>query len=691
MQTTAIGMVANSLSENGMILITLLISKELRIMITRKREILLVYMLVLLGGVLCACDSLDENRAKDKDKTFNICNLQLTDYGLEVVEGEAVRIFGEGFMPEDQIVLISIVENKRYVMPVLEVFPESVWFRFPKQVVSGRYLLSVIRDGKTYELGETDVRILSRWGEIPDKPEMDIKGYVRCGEKPLEGVVVTDGYSVTQTDASGIYYLSRHASSQFVIISMPSGYEANTVNNIPEFFHRLAVIKDGSVVQHDFQLRQVDNRRHVVITPTDLHLANRFNKQDITWFRQGFVEDVNALIASYISQGIRPYILTLGDLSSDAHWYSDGYDLSHYIKDMRPVNAPIFNAMGNHDNDVMQHGDWIGEQPYRDIVGPVYYSFNLGDIHYVVLDNTIWINPPGQMSQSKAGMTEHQLEWLKKDLSFVSKDKPVYVAMHCQISSLQIAGLELKPSPYMQDWQRLFDCFEGFSDVHFLTGHTHVAYNVNYGVVGYPHIYEHNTPAVSAIWWWTTSFVGREICDCGAPGGYGVYEVNGTKVWRRYKGTGKSIETLFRTYDRNQIWITSDRNLPTGTSGVLKSLFDQSVGEYFFPSNENHVLINVWGYGPGWNISVRENGRSLTVRRVAMRDPLKVLAYNRECIVQEGKFPNASAANGVSWHLFVCKASSPNTPLDIEVTDDQGAVYREHMIRPKQFDISAFD
>ena len=59
--------------------------------------------------------------------------------------------------------------------------------------------------------------------------------------------------------------------------------------------------------------------------------------------------------------------------------------------------------------------------------------------------------------------------------------------------------------------------------------------------------------------------------------------------------------------------------------------------------------------------------------------------------VQEGKFPNASAANGVSWHLFTCNASSPDTTLDIEITDDQGTVCRERMVRPKQFGIHVPD
>lgn len=643
----------------------------------------------VLAGLLSV--SCGKDAGEQRLEPFRIENLQLTEYGLEAFGGEPVRVYGEGFQAGDQVVLSAVGgAPANYILALSEVTSEYVEFSLPEQIRSGEYRFSVARSGESHELGRVDVRILSRFPEIPDKAGMDIKGYVRCGESPLAGVVVTDGYSVTRTDAAGVYYLPRHGSAQFVIISLPSGYEANTVDNIPEYFRRLASVKDG-VERHDFCLRQVDNRRHVVITPADLHLANRFNRQDIVWFRNGFVADVNALIASYRVRGIQPYVLTLGDLSSDAHWYSDGYNLTHYVKDMRAVKAPIFNTMGNHDNDIMLHGDWIGEQPYRDIVGPVYYSFNLGEIHYVVLDNTIWINPPGHMSQSEAGVAAHQIEWLRKDLAYVPKDKPVYVAMHCQMSALQVAGLGLKPSPYMQGWQGLFDCFDGFADVHFLTGHTHVAYNVNYGVLGYPHIYEHNTPAVSAIWWWTTSFVGRELCDCGAPGGYGVYEVDGTDVWRRFKGTNMPIEKQIRAYDRNQIWITADRCLPGNTGGALKSQFDQSVGEFYFVSQENQVLINVWNFGPGWSISVRENGRSLVVRRIAIRDPLKLMVYNCGCVVHEGRFPNASAANGVSWHMFSCNASAPNTVLNIEVTDDKGHVYSECMVRPKAFDACSFD
>lgn len=298
----------------------------------------------VLAGLLSV--SCGKDAGEQRLEPFRIENLQLTEYGLEAFGGEPVRVYGEGFQAGDQVVLSAVGgAPANYILALSEVTSEYVEFSLPEQIRSGEYRFSVARGGESHELGRVDVRILSRFPEIPDKAGMDIKGYVRCGESPLAGVVVTDGYSVTRTDAAGVYYLSRHGSAQFVIISLPSGYEANTVDNIPEYFRRLASVKDG-VERHDFCLRQVDNRRHVVITPADLHLANRFNRQDIVWFRNGFVADVNALIASYRVRGIQPYVLTLGDLSSDARmempgWTRTGFDDSAW-QEPELVEPPCF-------------------------------------------------------------------------------------------------------------------------------------------------------------------------------------------------------------------------------------------------------------------------------------------------------------------------------------------------------------
>jgi hypothetical protein len=75
------------------------------------------------------------------------------------------------------------------------------------------------------------------------------------------------------------------------------------------------------------------------------------------------------------------YGLTLGDQTWDLYWYERSFALPQYLQQQNKINCSVFNTMGNHDNDPYVANDWGAEQPFRSIVGPTYYSFNLGKIH----------------------------------------------------------------------------------------------------------------------------------------------------------------------------------------------------------------------------------------------------------------------------------------------------------------------
>lgn len=96
--------------------------------------------------------------------------------------------------------------------------------------------------------------------------------------------------------------------------------------------------------------------------------------------------------------------------------------------------------------------------------------------------------------------------------------------------------------------QELFDCFEGFSDVHFLTGHTHYNANMERGA-----IFEHNVAAVCETWWWAGKLSGVGVCKDGSPAGYAVYEADGRELNWYYKGVGQDRDKQFRTYDMNKV------------------------------------------------------------------------------------------------------------------------------------------
>ena len=60
---------------------------------------------------------------------------------------------------------------------------------------------------------------------------------------------------------------------------------------------------------------------------------------------------------------------------------------------------------------------------YRHLLGPMHYSWDWGNVHFVALDGTSF--PP---YEEKLGA--EQLAWLKADLSFQPHDKPLVLFCH---------------------------------------------------------------------------------------------------------------------------------------------------------------------------------------------------------------------------------------------------------------------
>lgn len=77
-------------------------------------------------------------------------------------------------------------------------------------------------------------------GGIPEG--CDTFGYVTDNSgAPIQGVVVSDGYTCAQTDAQGLYKLTRNTLAYYVYYSIPAGYEVNIgkTSDMPEFYTRL--------------------------------------------------------------------------------------------------------------------------------------------------------------------------------------------------------------------------------------------------------------------------------------------------------------------------------------------------------------------------------------------------------------------------------------------------------------------
>ena len=636
-------------------------------------------LIVIFIGLVSTLYSCKEDPAPDPSDDLKITGVSIPS-SLDLAPNGNITLTGKGFASNDQIQLaLASDQSKVYTSTVSSVTEQTVTFPLPDGISSGTYKITVIRGSKSLLLGSLAINVIAGI-IIPDIAGMTVKGVVYCDGKGIPDVVVSDGYEVTTTNGSGIYYLASQKQSGYVFISIPGNYEITTDNNIPQFFKRLA---GGSTVeQKDFSLISANNNKHVVLAMTDWHLANR--NDDISQFTGNVLPDVNSTINTYQSAGTKVYVLTLGDMSWDIYWYENNYALPEYITQMNKINCTVFNTMGNHDNDPYFANNWLAESKFKSIIGPTYYSFNLGNVHYIVLDDIEYLNTGG--SQGVVGARNYndvivadEIAWLKKDLATIKdKNTPIVVAMHIPLyrnPTLDSNGNAVN-SIGLNNGSELTSSLQGFSKVHLLSGHTHI----NYSVESSESLIEHNTAAVCATWWWTgkNGYAGNHTCTDGSPGGYGVWEINNTDLKWYYKSAGSAKNYQFRSYDLNKVQITAAKFAPNSTDAALAPY----AGVYANANSNNEVLINVWGYDPKWKIEVKEAGKTLTVNRVSVKDPLHIISYEAKRL-NAGAVPTDSFVTGTTAHMFKVTASSATSTLEITVTDRFGNVYTETMARPK--------
>ncbi|MGM9737130.1 MAG: calcineurin-like phosphoesterase C-terminal domain-containing protein [Candidatus Cryptobacteroides sp.] len=577
--------------------------------------------------------------------------------------------------PEESDVIVLESSGKSFDCRIVAVSKSNFTIQLADGISAGVYGVS-IRRGKTVKEMGTMFLIVSA-AEIKPDAGSTVYGIVTCDGKGLEGVVVSDGFEVVKTDADGVYQLKSAKELGYVFVSLPSGYEAACVGSQPKIHYTLKTA--ASVPERvDFSLTNAgDQSDHVMLALGDLHLANRGvnSNNDLNQYLQ-FVSDINTYIAA--NSGRKVYALTLGDISWDIYWESKGFDLNKALEYLNKINSiPVFNTIGNHDHACLSGviGDMDCARFWREIIAPTYYSFNIGDVHYVVLDDIVANNTGTGTSDSRVhipDLSDDNINWLKKDLSFVPKSKSVVLALHAPLYSLPSA-----------DQTAIAAAVNGYKNVQVISGHTHKMNNS----VAATH-FEHNSGAVCATWWWTGKyFPGVNIGQDGAPGGYQIFDVSGTDFKWAFKPTGKDTEIQFRTYDRNQIAITADKYMDASAADTYKAAFNKLASSWSSASSDNEVYINVWNYDPQWKIEVTENGTRLDATRVTLCDPLHLITYSAPAMksTTDPTFKTSSTN-----HIWKVKASSANSTLEVKVTDRFGNVYTELMKRPKTFSVETY-
>lgn len=225
-------------------------------------------------------------------------------------------------------------------------------------------------------------------------------GFFDKEEKVLRCVSVSDGLNVVQTDSKGIYQLPGHPRAHFLFITTPSGYKTDNA------YYRS--IENGRT-EYDFPVYPC----HGSIQSDGTHRFIHISDTEISG-KEGNREWVNNL-RDYAANERIAFVVHTGDICYEAGLDNHIQLLNTSIME----DTQVFYGIGNHD---LVKGAY-GEEHFERLYGPVFYSFEMGNIHYVMTPMLHGDFPPRYRK-------EDVYRWLKNDLAHVSKDKSVILFNH---------------------------------------------------------------------------------------------------------------------------------------------------------------------------------------------------------------------------------------------------------------------
>jgi len=371
-----------------------------------------------------------------------------------------------------------------------------------------------------------------------------VRGRVSSDGKPLEAVRCSDGRQVVVTDRDGRFAIdSAGDAGPFVFVVTPRGYWAD------RFYVPTAEAVTREV---RFDLKPTGPAdRYTAAYVTDIHLGE--GNKEVSYARcAATIDELNAMPN-------RPaFVIAGGDICLQNH------QGDRYVRIMSRLKIPVRNGVGNHEMMVSEANP---RGRFNELFGPTYYSFDYGQVHYVVLDGCA-IDPKGKGWKNvvgHAGPTERA--WLENDLRLVPKGVPTVVAIHIPLVSTypQRRGTTTRDAPWwvVRNAGEVIKVLKKFNVPLVLQGHLHENERIHDGSIEFA-----ESVSVCGSWW--RAKTGRELAVSGEPRGYRLIEVDGNRVSHRYISSAES-----RTAEPGEfVGIENDR-LAAG-SDLVVNFFDAS-------------------------------------------------------------------------------------------------------------------
>jgi len=468
----------------------------------------------------------------------------------------------------------------------------------------------------------------------------------------LEGVVVSDGFTVVQTDKNGCYQLKRSSDAFYVFYSIPADCEVEIENGGPCFYKALA----PSTERYDFRLTKMPapETRFKLFCFADPQSKN-------TTYNARFANETMPVVEMEVEASDVPcYGVTLGDIvytEGSTNTVGNMVPMRNVMRTRNTGGMPIFQTMGNHDNNFApvqadsksSTFNLAFQREFEMVFGPINYSWNRGDAHIISMRDIQYSSNTASNKYERA-FTDEQYEWLKQDLSYVDKDKMIIFCVHIPLVNSNTA--------HVQD---VLNLLKEYKEVHIMAGHTHYGRNYIYS----DNMYEHIHGAVCGAFWYSN------LNGDGTPNGFAIYDVNGATIdeWY-YRGVNDQMN------DRDFQVRMYRGNAPTGGSYET----------FQFGYDSNVVLANVFNADKDWKVQLYENGvlsgDMTLIPFKKQENPSSVssqdwwaIGYNVGVVGRGHSGGTRSNYCTACYHMYKYTLKDPSAAVKVVVTDPFGKTY----------------
>jgi len=381
--------------------------------------------------------------------------------------------------------------------------------------------------------------------------DINKNGILDKKEKRLENILVSNGVDIVATNNKGEYQIPVNNETVLFVIK-PSNYQLSVLKDqLPQsyYIHK----PNGSPVLKYGGSKPTGNLPKAInfgLIPTNegkefsaivFGDPQAYNLEEVDYFAKGIVNELKGVENMLFG-------ISLGDLVGD-----DLVLHQPYIKAVREIGIPWYNVMGNHDMDYDAKEDKYSDDTFEQNFGPANYSFNVGDAHFIVLDDILYPDPRDGKSYW-GGFREDQLKFIENDLKHVTKDKLIVLAFHIPLAHQNEDAFK------NGDRQKLFDLLKDYPNTVSISAHTHIQQQLYYDrndgwKQDKPH-HEYNVGTTSGDWYSgqkDEKGIPVSTMRDGTPKGYAILNINGNQYNFDYKVANKPKNYQMNVYNTKRI------------------------------------------------------------------------------------------------------------------------------------------